>query len=161
MPLSWRTIAVSTLCATVAFGIYEWRPHAATPSTFALSADVDLNDRDIELRVAAVRRAVELKDAIIDDLLAGRIDFAAAVSGFESVNTLRPDDTARLRLLFAGETDVEIFSNQVLCFLKSRFLKPAEAGQFAKWEASARKFLESRRNARTDVIEASLQVREK
>jgi len=71
-----------------------------------------------------VRQRIELKETLIDELLAGRATLTETTEKFMTLNSTRPQYMAVIRASYPGETDQEKMAQNVISFVLTR--APAE-----------------------------------
>jgi hypothetical protein len=77
-----------------------------------------------------VLRRIAIKDAIVGDLIAGRVTLVEATDRFTALNAARPRYLAALRESFSGATDQEKFARNVISFAVCR-VEPHERAELS------------------------------
>jgi hypothetical protein len=67
-----------------------------------------------------VRRRIVVKDAIVGELIAGRVTLARATERFAALNAGQPEYMEAIRASFPGETDHEKCARNVIAFARMR-----------------------------------------
>jgi hypothetical protein len=73
-------------------------------------------DRQLTDQSQEVRQRIAVKDAIVADLVAGRISLSEATERFAELNAAHPEYLDAIRAAFAGETDQEKMARNVIAF---------------------------------------------
>jgi hypothetical protein len=88
-----------------------------------------------------VQRRIAIKDAIVTELLAGRITLADATDQFTAMNTSRPHYMAAIRDTFPGATDREKMARNVISFATPRVAGAAQSATASRLEAELQQML--------------------
>lgn len=129
-----RPRALVASCLAVGVGVLVAHPTLAR----SIGADVwnmpalkeqvraaDAEDDRLTTEDDDVLRRIAIKDAIVQELIAGRITLATATDRFTELNVGRPRYLAALRDGYPGATDQEKFARNVISFAVSR-VEPTE-----------------------------------
>lgn len=82
-------------------------------------------DRDIAAASDDVRHRIAVKETIVNDVIAGRCDLAAATQRFAEMNATRPGYMDVIRAAHPGDTDEEKLARNVIAFCEAR-VPPAD-----------------------------------
>ena len=97
-------------------GADVWNVPALKEQARASEVEEDrLDDEDSE-----VMRRIAVKEAIVNDLIAGRTTLADATARFVALNAARPQYLHALREAYPGTTDDEMFARNVISFAVAR-----------------------------------------
>lgn len=88
-----------------------------------------------------VLRRIAIKDAIIAELLGGRITLSTATDRFTELNAGRPYYLSALRETFSGATDQEKFARNVISFAVARVEPHERADLSSRLETELRQML--------------------
>jgi hypothetical protein len=82
----------------------------------------------LDAQWAVVRNRIQVRQTIVDEVLAGRMTVAEAVVRFQELNRMSPHCMALLRQAHPGESDEQCVRRQVWRYLQSALEeRPAEA----------------------------------
>lgn len=82
---------------------------------------------ELDRRDEAVMKRIGVKDAVIDDLMAGRIDLFEAAADFRALNLQRPEASGAVRALYPAATEDESLCLNVLSFVDACVQQDAAA----------------------------------
>jgi hypothetical protein len=145
-----RPRALVCSCLLTAAGVLIAHPTLAQ----SIGADVwNMPDLKEQVRAAGVEedrlaeedddvlRRIAIKDAIIVDLIAGRVTLAEATEHFTALNADRPRYLAALREVYPGATDQEKFARNVISFVVARVEPHERAAISSRLETELRQML--------------------
>jgi hypothetical protein len=128
---------VGGVCVVVAVVILAWPgaapdPHPDGPLPRVL-APAGPPGEDLDAALAVSRARVALQSAAINDLIAGRLTLAAAVTRFQEVDRQHPDRGGSIRrsveTTFPTGTYEESLAHSILSYCEARLLhQPNQAG---------------------------------
>jgi hypothetical protein len=119
---------------------------AVADPSWARAAGLDVwNVRDLEQELetatrnqdrltvedATILNRIHVKEALIGDLIAGRVSLAEATAQFLAFNADNPGCVAVLRVAYPGDTDEERTAHNVMDYAIQRVANPAERAALA------------------------------
>ena len=103
--------------------------------------EADDEDRRLAAENAELMRCLRAKEAVVADLLRGRMTFAGAADRFGALNESYPACAAQLRGHYPGATDREKCARNVIDYALHRAAPHEEAAARARLEAELRQML--------------------
>ncbi len=88
-----------------------------------------------------IKRRIDLKETIIEELLAGRITLAEATAKFTELNATRPKYMEAIRASFPGATDQEKAARNVISYSLTRTPVDTRAAVSQKFDAELEKMI--------------------
>lgn len=99
------------------------------------AAEAEAAGRDLTAEAVDVNQRIELKEALIGDLIAGRTTLAEVTTQFAALNEPRPHYQEVIRTHFPGRTDKEKLARSVIEYARPRITDAAEDQVMARLEA--------------------------
>lgn len=139
-----RIAAIAALSAALAVTVYLSPSLAATagvdvwnlPDLQEQLDDATEQGRELDSSDEMYRRRIEVKEALMADLIAGRVTLAEATDRFLTLSALHPEQLDAIRAAFPGSSDREKVARNVVQYANSRIpAGPQKAAVVARFEA--------------------------
>src|SRR5262245_45805407 len=82
---------------------------------------VFVQDREIEETRILLRKRIEVKERLVDEIIDGRLTLPEVTEQFMQLNQTYPEIVTHTRERYPGATDREKTARQVLCYIHSQF----------------------------------------
>jgi hypothetical protein len=123
IPLRARTfaLAVSLCCGSFVAACPQWTRDLGLDVWNSVGESTKLasyqrESRELNVVSERVKKRLEMKEILVNDLIDDQIDLSEATEQFEGLNEIEPELASYVRMHFEGVDDREKTARQVLCF---------------------------------------------